>query len=51
MSDQYLQMERIGGGSYSNVYRGIDKKTNKEVAIKVIELFKLSSAEREVIKR
>lgn len=34
--DKYLKLERIGGGNFSNVYRGKNKKTDKFVAIKVI---------------
>lgn len=40
--DKYLKLERIGGGNFSNVYRGKDKKTDKLVAIKVIEHTKLT---------
>lgn len=29
-------MEKIGAGNFSSVYRGIEKTTNKEVAVKVI---------------
>jgi hypothetical protein len=32
------------------VYRGVEKSSNKEVAVKVIEKFKLSQDEKEVIK-
>lgn len=49
--DKYLKLERIGGGNFSNVYRGKDKKTDKSVAIKVIEHTKLTEGEREVLKR
>jgi serine/threonine protein kinase len=49
--DQFVRLERVGGGSFSSVFRGKDKKTDKEVAIKIIENFKLSADEREVIKR
>jgi len=34
----YQKFEMIGKGSFGEVYRGIEKKTNKEVAIKIIEL-------------
>jgi serine/threonine-protein kinase 24/25/MST4 len=34
----YQKLEMIGKGSFGEVYRGIEKKTNKEVAIKIIEL-------------
>jgi serine/threonine protein kinase len=49
--DQFVQLERIGGGGFSSVFRGKEKKTDKEVAIKIIEYFKLSTGEKEVIKR
>lgn len=31
-------MERIGKGSFGEVYKGIDKRTSKLVAIKIIDL-------------
>lgn len=34
--DKYVKLERIGGGNFSNVYRGKEKATDKCVAIKVI---------------
>lgn len=34
----YQKLEMVGKGSFGEVYRGIEKKTNKEVAIKIIEL-------------
>jgi serine/threonine protein kinase len=51
MEDLYVKLEKIGGGNFSSVFRGKDKKNNQEVAIKVIETFKLSVAEKEVLKR
>ncbi|CEJ04556.1 Putative STE/STE20/YSK protein kinase [Rhizopus microsporus] len=41
----YIKQERIGKGSFGEVYKGIDKRTNKPVAIKVIDL---ESAEDEI---
>jgi len=34
----YEKRERIGKGSFGEVYKGIDKRTQKEVAIKIIDL-------------
>jgi serine/threonine-protein kinase 24/25/MST4 len=34
----YEKQERIGKGSFGEVYKGIDKKTKKPVAIKIIDL-------------
>ncbi|KAI7861891.1 kinase-like domain-containing protein [Spinellus fusiger] len=34
----YIKQERIGKGSFGEVFKGIDKRTNKPVAIKVIDL-------------
>ena len=34
--DKYIKLERIGGGKFSNVFRGKDKTNDKLVAIKVI---------------
>lgn len=39
--DKYIKLERIGGGKFSNVFRGKDKQNSKLVAIKVIQHVKL----------
>ena len=39
-------MERVGTGNFSMVYKGVEKKSEKDVAIKVIEKFKLSLNEK-----
>ncbi|KAK9467068.1 kinase-like domain-containing protein [Lipomyces arxii] len=36
--DYYIKQQRIGGGSFGNVYRAIDRRTGKAVAIKIIDL-------------
>ncbi|KAK9321334.1 kinase-like domain-containing protein [Lipomyces orientalis] len=36
--DYYIKQQRIGGGSFGNVYKAIDRRTGKVVAIKVIDL-------------
>ncbi|CAL8467308.1 g6845 [Coccomyxa elongata] len=36
--DRYERLECIGRGSFGDVYKGIDKETDTEVAIKVIDL-------------
>lgn len=35
--EKYCLMEKIGEGNFSTVYRGIDRKTMQEVAVKVME--------------
>ena len=44
-------LDKIGSGNYSVVFKGINKNTHTEVAIKVIEKFKFSVAEKEIIKQ
>ncbi|KAK9381104.1 kinase-like domain-containing protein [Kockiozyma suomiensis] len=36
--DFYIKQERIGGGSFGNVYKAVDRKSGGPVAIKVIDL-------------
>lgn len=36
--DKYFVYERIGYGAFGSVYRGMDDKTKKQVAIKVLDL-------------
>lgn len=36
--DLYVKQERIGKGSFGQVYKGIHKQTNEAVAIKIIDL-------------
>lgn len=37
-SDRYERLDCIGRGSFGDVYRGLDRETGREVAIKVIDL-------------
>jgi serine/threonine protein kinase len=48
----YQLQEKIGAGNFSVVYMGLEKQGDKkQVAVKVIEKFKLTEGENEVIKR
>lgn len=44
--DEFMISEKIGAGKFSVVYKGFQKKNTSEVAIKVIEKFKFSLAEK-----
>lgn len=46
-----MLVEKIGAGNYSVVYRGVQRKSGDTVAIKVIEKFKFSMNEKEVIRQ
>lgn len=43
--DKYYVYERIGSGAFGSVYRGMDDKTKKEVAIKVLDLVAIDREE------
>lgn len=47
--EKYTFTEKIGTGNFSVVYKGVERATDQLVAIKSIEKFKLTVAEREVI--
>lgn len=36
--DLFTKQERIGKGSFGEVYKGIDRRTQKTIAIKIINL-------------
>ncbi|CAG8651335.1 11249_t:CDS:2, partial [Dentiscutata heterogama] len=36
--DNYVKQDRIGKGSFGEVFKGFDKKTKNSVAIKIIDL-------------
>ena len=36
--DRYTDLERIGRGSFGEVFRGVDSKTKAVVAVKIIDL-------------
>ena len=36
--DRYIKYERIGNGSFGQVFRGVEKSTGLPVAIKVLDL-------------
>lgn len=49
IQEKYNFIEKIGMGKFSIVYRAVRNHTNEEVAIKVIEVYKLTPEERNQI--
>ena len=49
IQEKYNFIEKIGRGKFSIVYRAVSNKTNEEVAVKVIEVYKLTPEERSQI--
>lgn len=41
----------IGVGSYGSVFSGMDDKTKKQVAVKVLDMQKMKAEKNEVIKK
>jgi len=39
----YLNTEKLGGGNFSDVYKGIDQARTKHVAVKVVKFSSLTS--------
>ncbi|TIB72486.1 Pkinase-domain-containing protein, partial [Wallemia mellicola] len=44
--EQYEIIEKMGDGAFSNVYKALDTKTHRKVAIKVVRKYELSSHQR-----
>jgi 5'-AMP-activated protein kinase catalytic alpha subunit len=52
MSHQYrISNNLLGEGSYSKVYLGFDKKTNKKVAIKIVDLMNAPKGTMQLLQR
>lgn len=49
--DFYDVKENLGQGKYGIVKRGIHKKTQKEVAVKIVKKKELSLKDQELLKR
>ena len=49
--DYYDVKENLGQGKYGIVKRGIHKKTQKEVAVKIVKKKELSIKDQELLKR
>ncbi|KAI7869062.1 kinase-like domain-containing protein [Spinellus fusiger] len=43
--ERYEMIEKIGDGAFSNVYKALDKETNKKVAIKAVRKHELTASE------
>ena len=50
MIDQYVVYDLIGMGSYGSVYRGMDDKTKKQVAVKLINMRQIKGDKNEVVR-
>lgn len=50
MEERYQKLNKIGKGSFGDVYRGIDKLTDTEVALKIIDLEKAEEDIEEIQK-
>ena len=48
--DHYVVYDLIGMGSYGSVYRGMDDKTKKQVAIKLINMRQIKQDKNEVVR-
>ena len=46
----YTKFERIGAGSYGNIYKALNKKTNNYVAIKEIDKIRYNTLTKEIFK-
>ena len=44
MSDNYLELQLIGKGAFSNLYEGINQETNEKVALKKIDKNRLDNS-------
>lgn len=43
--DDYTLVEKMGDGAFSNVYKAIDNRNGKKVAIKVVRKYELHSTQ------
>ena len=41
--DKYVVYDQIGSGSYGQVYRGMDDRTKKQVAVKLLDMYKINN--------
>lgn len=49
--EKYALTKKIGFGSFSEVYTGVDLDAKKEVAVKVVDVFRLNEQEQMRLER
>jgi serine/threonine protein kinase len=43
--EDYKLVEKMGDGAFSNVYKAVERKTGRKVAVKVVRKYELNSSQ------
>jgi serine/threonine protein kinase len=43
--EDYKLIEKMGDGAFSNVYKAVERKTGRKVAVKVVRKYELNSSQ------